>query len=168
MVTLHRERLAGSAKRTLGVLVALTLCLGVLVPSALAVPTGEYANFKDCPLSVSGVVTCVYSTTTGGEVKLGNTTVPIAKPIVFQGGLKQSGETTPFVPAADGVSLTKVAQTVPGGLLNIVCRRFCSCFSMKPSTMDRLVSRRRPNLSLRRSTTSSIFSLEKDPRSCCR
>jgi len=89
-------------------------------------PTGDYANFGDCPLGNSAVVSCIYSTTTSGEVKIGSTAVPITNKIVLQGGLTQNEETgaTTFINAADGTTLTKAAQTVPGGLLGIVAPEF--------------------------------------------
>ncbi len=85
-------------------------------------PTGEYAHFNDCPLNGAGVVSCVYSNTTGGEVKIGSTAVPITNPILLQGGLSNNGNT--WVEAADGNTLAKVAQTVPGGLLGIMAPEF--------------------------------------------
>jgi len=116
----HHERSWGVPRHMLGILAAMMVAVGVLAPSALATPTGEYAPFKDCPLAVTGVVSCVFSTTEGGEVKIGNTSVPITLPIVLQGGLKQVGETTQWVNAPDGNTLTKAAEPVPGGLLGIV------------------------------------------------
>jgi len=100
---------------------------GIASP-ALATPTGEYAVFSDCPLNVSGVVSCIHSVTTGGEVKLGNTAVPISSPITLQGGIKQNGFETPFVNAKDGNTLSKTAETVPGGLLGIVAPEFLPGF----------------------------------------
>jgi len=122
--------LSSSFRRSLSVhRYALAVAVAVMIPlvgasTAAATPTGEYSVFKQCPLSVSGVVSCIFATTTGGEVKIGSTTVPITNPIVLQGGLKQSGFETPFVAAADGNTLSKVAQTVPGGLLGIVAPEF--------------------------------------------
>jgi len=85
-------------------------------------PTGEFEVFGDCPLTEPHIIGCVYSTTTSGEVKIGSTAVPISKTIVFQGGVVENliTEEKSFVGAADGNTLTKVAQTVPGGLLGIV------------------------------------------------
>jgi hypothetical protein len=85
-------------------------------------PTGDYVNFGDCPLGNTSVVSCVYSTTTSGEVKIGTTGVPIKHTITLQGGLSQNEETgaTEWHEAADGNTLSKTAQTVPGGLLGIM------------------------------------------------
>ncbi len=109
--------------------VAVLAALLVTGASASALPfhpTGDYHNFGDCPLGNSAVISCIYSTTTGGEVKIGSTAVPITNAILLQGGLTQNEETfeTSFVGAADGNTLSKPAQTVPGGLLGIVAPEF--------------------------------------------
>jgi hypothetical protein len=91
--------------------------------SALAgKPTGKYVAFSDCPLTAPGVNECLYSTTTGGEVKLGKAAVPISKTIVLQGGVSENEETgaESFVAAADGNTLVKTALPVPGGLAGLV------------------------------------------------
>lgn len=90
--------------------------------SALAQPTGEYANFGDCPLSNPAVNSCVFGQTTSGEFKIGSTAVPLTKTTTLQGGLiinEETGAET-FVEAADGNTLSKTPQTVPGGLLKIL------------------------------------------------
>jgi hypothetical protein len=111
--------------RSVGAIVAVVLALLALGASASALPfhpTGDYANFGDCPLGNASVVSCIFSTTTSGEVKIGSTAVPIAHAITLQGGLTENEETgeTTFVNAADGNTLSKTAQTVPGGLLGIM------------------------------------------------
>ncbi len=126
MIRTYLGRPLGAQRRMLGALVATMIAAGVLAASASATPTGEYANFKFCPLSTPGVVSCIYSTTTGGEVKIGNTVVPITNPIVLQGGLKQNAETfaTEWVNASGGPTLSNSPETVPGGLLGIVAPEF--------------------------------------------
>lgn len=83
--------------------------------------TGEWAKFNYCPTTETGVVKCIYSLTEGGEVVLGSKKVPIVNPVTLQGGLSAptSGVRTMF-PATNGVTLSKTAQPVPGGLLGIV------------------------------------------------
>ena len=60
---------------------------------------------------------CLVATTTSGEFKLGNKTVPINKPIVMQGGIIEGSHV--LVPAADGNTLSHTPLTVPGGLTGI-------------------------------------------------
>jgi hypothetical protein len=107
--------------------------LALLAPCALlgtsssafaAEPTGEYAVFKECPLSVPLINTCVYSVTTGGSVTIGSTSVPIVNEIIFQGGETREvvgeKEFRSFVGAANGETLVKSPQPVPGGLAGLV------------------------------------------------
>jgi len=96
------------------------------LPAAPAVaaphhPTGEFANFGDCPLSNSSVNFCFYANTTAGSFTLGSKTVPLVKSSVLQGGfiLNEETEKTTFVGAEDGNTLSKSPQPVPGGLLGI-------------------------------------------------
>lgn len=97
----------------------------LLVPSssALATPTGEFANFAKCPLSNATLDACFYSVSTGGEVKTGAKTVPVKNPQILQGGLHyQEGTVTgklDFLAASDGNTLSKTPQAVPGGLLGV-------------------------------------------------
>jgi hypothetical protein len=77
----------------------------------------ELAVFSDCPTSVPGVDGCAYSTIPGGEFKLGSKKTPIVHTITLQGGLKEG--TNELVPAADGNTLSKTPQTIPGGLVGL-------------------------------------------------
>lgn len=108
------------------VLAAISAMLAVLVLAAPALagkPTGEFANFGDCPLGNQEVNQCIYSQTTSGEVKIGSTAVPITKTITLQGGIILEVEpnfTETFVNAEDGNTLSKTPETVPGGILKVV------------------------------------------------
>jgi hypothetical protein len=86
-------------------------------PALALKPTGEWAQFGDCPLSNPTVFLCVFSQTNGGEFKIGSTTVPLTKPETLQGGFNTEGR---FIEAADGNTLSHTPQTVPGGLLKIM------------------------------------------------
>jgi hypothetical protein len=104
---------------------AAALLLAALIPAASASaavhhPTGEFANFGECPLSNSKLWSCLFAETNSGFIQMGAKTVPIKNPVVLQGGLEltETGD-TPFVPAEGGVTLTKAAQPVPGGLLGV-------------------------------------------------
>jgi hypothetical protein len=77
----------------------------------------EFAVFKDCPVNTPGVVTCVVSTTTGGEFHLGSKTVPVSKEILLQGGLKENNPV--LVPAEGGETLSRTPLQVPGGIVGI-------------------------------------------------
>jgi len=84
-------------------------------------PTGEFAQFEECPLNTETVLVCVFSESDGGFFQIGAKTVPLEDPVTLQGGLGLDLETfeETFVAAENGETLTKVPQTVPGGLLGI-------------------------------------------------
>jgi hypothetical protein len=107
----------------------IAVCLGgvlttlALVSPALAAahhPTGEYAQFGECPLNRAAITDCVYSVTTGGSVKIGNKTVPIKNPVTLQGGFEGSESGIKFYGAEEGTTLSKTPQPVPGGLLGLL------------------------------------------------
>jgi hypothetical protein len=69
------------------------------------------------------VFKCLYSVTNGGEIHLGEKKTPIVNPVTLQGGYSEENETTgnsSFTAAANGETLSKTPQEVPGGLLGIV------------------------------------------------
>jgi hypothetical protein len=82
-------------------------------------PTGEFEQFGDCPLSLKATTDCVYAATHGGSMTIGKKTVPIKSPVILQGGFQGSGEEVKFLGAESGQTLSKSAQTVPGGLLGV-------------------------------------------------
>lgn len=100
--------------------------LGFAAPALAGKPTGIYANFTQCPTKVTGVNLCVFGQTTSGEFKIKKTTVPITKTITLQGGiiLNESTGAETFVNAANGETLSKTPETVPGGLLKILAPEF--------------------------------------------
>jgi hypothetical protein len=113
----HRRRAVGTA------LLAVALAALGLAGSAQAKLTGNYTKFAQCPYLNTEVKKCLYSTTTSGEVVLGNKKVPIEKPVVLQGGvgaINEEGFATAFFAASNGITLSKAQQNVPGGLLGIV------------------------------------------------
>jgi len=87
-------------------------------------PTGEYAQFSDCPLSRATITDCVYSVTSGGSFTIGKKTVPIKNPVTLQGGFEGAEETTKFFGAEDGNTLSKTPQPVPGGLFGITAPKW--------------------------------------------
>jgi hypothetical protein len=106
-------------------LAAATVVAAMLLPASQALasshnPTGEYAQFAECPLNNEAIFACIFAETSGGYFQMGSKTVPLEDPVVLQGGL-EFDETFKehFVGAENGETLTEVPQPVPGGLLGI-------------------------------------------------
>jgi hypothetical protein len=94
----------------------------LFAPSALGAshnPTGEFAQFAECPLNRETITDCVYSVSSGGSFTVGKKTVPIEKPVTLQGGFEGVGQEIEFYGAENGDTLSKTAQTVPGGLFGV-------------------------------------------------
>jgi hypothetical protein len=97
--------------------------LGFAAPALALKPTGEFANFGECPEGNPSVNQCIYAQTTSGQFSIGSTEVPITKPITLQGGLIfiEEPRSETFVDAkVPANTLSKTSQTVPGGLLKII------------------------------------------------
>ena len=112
----HRRRAVATA------LLAVALAALGLAGTAQAKLVGNYTKFVQCPYLNTEIKKCLYSTTTSGEVKLGNKSVPITNPVVLQGGAGAINEEgfAKFYAASNGITLSKAAQNVPGGLAGIV------------------------------------------------
>jgi hypothetical protein len=112
----HRRRAVMTA------LVAVALTALGLAGTAQAKLVGEFTKFAQCPYKNPEVRKCIYSVTESGEVILGSKKVPIEKAVVLQGGRGpiEEDEFSKFYGATNGVTLSKVPQNVPGGLLGIV------------------------------------------------
>jgi hypothetical protein len=100
------------------------LLAAMLIPaaSASAAPTGEYAKFAQCPTSNANVGGCLYAETNSGLFVLGNKSTPIVNQVILQAGLEGSSLLDPnlkVVGAANGQTLSKSPQPVPGGLLGV-------------------------------------------------
>jgi hypothetical protein len=103
------------------------LVFAMLVPASSAIatphhPTGEFAQFGDCPLSRATLTACLFSESSAGSFTIGKKNVPIVNPVVLQGGLEWKEsilEELPLIAAEDGNTLVKTPQPVPGGLLGI-------------------------------------------------
>jgi hypothetical protein len=118
-------RTSGTRARSVALatmLLALLASLALASTAAAKAPTGDFAVFSACPTSTPGLTECILSEATSGEVKIGNTAVPIKNKIVLQGGYVENEEagTQAFVGASNGVTLSKSPQPVPGGLLALV------------------------------------------------
>jgi hypothetical protein len=112
---------ARTPRMGIGLLIALLAVLA-MTASAHATLTGNYTRFAQCPYSNLEVKKCVYAVTKSGEVTLGSKTVPIVNPVVLQGGAGAIGEDdfSKFYGATNGITLSKAAQPVPGGLAGLV------------------------------------------------
>jgi hypothetical protein len=97
------------------------LAMLVFAGSASAKLTGEFTRFAFCPINTPEVFKCTQAVTEGGEVVLGSKTAPIVNPVTLQGGFSKPVERfSKFFGATNGVTLEKVPQPVPGGLLGLV------------------------------------------------
>ena len=112
----YRTRVACTA------LLAVALAALGLAGSASAKLVGNYTKFVNCAYTNVEARKCIYSTTNSGEVVLGKKVVPIEKAVVLQGAYTAADETgfAKFIGATNGITLSKAAQNVPGGLAGIV------------------------------------------------
>jgi hypothetical protein len=81
-------------------------------------PTGEFAPFWDCPLDTPELSDCLVAEMTGGELVMGDRTVPVTKTLTLMGGFVEEPAGPQFVGAENGDTLAKVPLAVPGGLLD--------------------------------------------------
>lgn len=110
-----RHKAAGVA------MLATALTALAFASSASAKLTGEFTKFQFCPWTTAEVSRCLHSLNTGGEVVLGNKKTPIVNAVTLQGGYSTPEEgPSKFFAATNGITLSKAAQPVPGGLLGIV------------------------------------------------
>jgi hypothetical protein len=111
-----------SKRRTAVALLLTALAALSFAGVAQAKLTGNYTKFAQCPFANEEVRKCIYSTTVSGEVVLGSKKVPIVNPVVLQGGYGaiQEDNFSKFYGATNGITLSKAAQPVPGGLAGIV------------------------------------------------
>lgn len=99
--------------------------------------TGEWAHFNNCPSTNPLVFKCLQSVTNSGKVVLGKKTVPIVNPVTIEGGLKEAEENeaeerfAQFVAAANGQTLSKTPQPVPGGLAGLINCKEISNFILR-------------------------------------
>lgn len=80
-------------------------------------PTGEFANFNECPLSRETIDNCVYSISRGGSFTIGSKTVPLKNPVILQGGAEGTSTNINVLGAENGETISETSQPVPGGLL---------------------------------------------------
>jgi hypothetical protein len=120
---LHRKERSKSVRKvTLLLMAALTVFAAFGAAGASAAPKGEYAVFADCPTKNPELAGCIAAKSESGEFVIGKQTVPLLKAQTLQGGFTENEETGEqhFVAAADGNTLPKTPQKVPGGLTGLV------------------------------------------------
>jgi hypothetical protein len=112
----------GAARPGRGALLLIALFTLGLAASAQAKLSGEHARFEQCPYDNVEVSKCLFAQIEGGEVILGARRVPILNKVTLQGGygVPDEGGFSPFFGAKDGITLSKVPQPIPGGLLGVV------------------------------------------------
>jgi hypothetical protein len=107
----------------IGFLALLVTALGTLglAGSASAKLTGDFTAFEQCPLTNPEAGRCFYSVVEGGEIVLGTAKVALVNPVTLQGGSTKAVEgVSSLVGAANGMTLSKSPQPVPGGLAGLV------------------------------------------------
>jgi hypothetical protein len=118
------ERISDISRRMLmlAVTLASTLAMLAVASPAMAKLEGELTVFEQCPTSNAELEACLYGTTSSGEFIVGKKTVPITNPIIIQGGFTVNHETGAlgFVGAANGETISKSPQTLPGGLAGLI------------------------------------------------
>jgi hypothetical protein len=118
---MHKQRNKVRAGCTALFVVALASL--ALAGGAQAKLVEPFTKFQYCPWHNPEVARCLYSVTNSGEVVLGSKKVPIVKPVTLQGGFSEEDTTTKtakFFAATNGITLSKAAQPVPGGLAGII------------------------------------------------
>jgi hypothetical protein len=115
-VKLNRARAVCAA-----MLVVALAALG-LAGTASAKLTGEFTRFQQCPWTDPTAFRCLHSVTEKGEVIMGSKTVPIVNAQTLQGGVTEQGEDEfgKMIAAKNGITLSKTAQPLPGGLAGLV------------------------------------------------
>jgi hypothetical protein len=112
---------SGRYARLTAVVAGALSAMAMLSPAAQAAEelNPGYEQFAGCPNPFTEnekIVTCLRSVITGGNFKMGSKDVPIEKPITLTGGVEN--ELKNFSYNSEG-GLTKVKQTVPGGVIGL-------------------------------------------------
>jgi hypothetical protein len=94
----------------------LLLTAAPAAPGASYHPKGEYAPFRECPLSVITLTDCIYSVSSKGGFTVGGNKLPIYSPLILQGGFEGTTPKIKFHGAANGQTLVRAPQPVAGVL----------------------------------------------------
>lgn len=124
----RRTRIAATTVTVLGTALGSLAAMGTAT-AATAQLNGEWAPFTRCPVSAPAMLAadglaqtpqCVVSTSAGGSIKLGNTTVTTGR-TDLQMGVVQNSDGTSTVVAPSAGAIIADSATVPGGLLGLMC-----------------------------------------------
>ncbi len=122
-----------------GVTVSALALMAIGFTASASAHTGEWAAFNNCPSTNPSAFKCLHSVTNGGSVKLGKKVVPIVHPVTLEGGLTEESYEGPeegfsrMITAANGQTLSKTPQPVPGGLAGLVNCKEISNFLLRIS-----------------------------------
>jgi hypothetical protein len=109
-----------------GVIASALALMAIVFAGSASAHTGEWAAFNNCPSTNKAAFKCLHSVTNGGSVKLGKKVVPIVNPVTLEGGVTEEAYEGPeegfarMIAAANGQTLSKTPQPVPGGLAGLV------------------------------------------------
>jgi len=99
-----------------GAAVATVILLSSATAAYAGAPSGEFAEFRDCPYENPAVKQCVYAEVNGGDLTIGAIEIPFTQTILIQGGveIERQGETLveTFVGAKDGETVSKTPEPV--------------------------------------------------------
>ncbi|KOT35800.1 hypothetical protein ADK41_24030 [Streptomyces caelestis] len=121
--------------------------------AAEPVLNGEWAPFTRCPVDAPAMLAadgfdktpqCVVSTSAGGSIKLGKTTVVTGR-TNLQMGIVQNADGTSSVVAPPSGALVADSATVPGGLLGLMCPSSIPvitslCETLEGSTLNKITA----------------------------
>ncbi|MFE4047939.1 hypothetical protein [Streptomyces sp. YIM B13518] len=121
--------------------------------AAEPVLNGEWAPFTRCPVDAPAMLAadgfdrtpqCVVSTSAGGSIKLGRTTVVTGR-TNLQMGIVQNADGTSSVVAPPSGALVADSATVPGGLLGLMCPSSIPvitslCETLEGSTLNKITA----------------------------
>jgi hypothetical protein len=108
----------GFRKKFAGVAVSIVLAVLACAPFASADPTPEYEQFSQCPYENLEMDRCVYGVF-DGSYSIGSKTISLQNQITLQGGYTGEGSEIEFHGASNGITLSKTAQPLPGGLSGV-------------------------------------------------
>jgi hypothetical protein len=89
--------------------------------SASAKLTGDYTVFQQCPRNTAAK-RCLYAEINSGGFAIGEKGIAIVNPVTLQAGYNEGeeGALLPIFAAANGETLSKTPQPIPGGLVGLM------------------------------------------------
>jgi hypothetical protein len=111
----HLSRVARAVVVDVAAMLLASLALVSVAAASSHRPTGEFTEFRECPLNRETITNCVYANIGRGKLMIGKREVASVEPIPLQGGYEGSGDVD-FFGAENGETLEVLPQPVPGGL----------------------------------------------------